>query len=418
MEIVTLTKKNKILKGEISLPASKSISNRALIIKHLSHNQQQLNNLSKSDDTQLMIQLLDIISNKQSLVQPTELNCQNAGTVIRFLTAILAITTKNWILTGTDRMKERPIGILVETLSQLGAEINYLEKKGFPPLEIKGKVLKGGPIKIDGSVSSQFISALLLIAPKIENGLRLTLTNKISSRPYVEMTLNLLKHFGINYTFEGNEIFIQQQDYKAGEIKIETDWSAAAYWYEMVAFTKEVDVILKGLHKESLQGDSVLAEIYKNFGVKTEFLSEGIKLTKSTRLVKQFDFDFTNYPDLAQPVIVTCAALGINGTFTGLESLRIKETDRLNALQAELKKLGFKTELVRGSEFRVRSFMPGKIKNQKSKIVNTFDDHRMAMAFAPLAMIFDILQIENPQVVSKSYPEFWESLQKFGFLIK
>lgn len=432
MKIVTLTKENKILKGEISLPTSKSISNRALIIKHLSFDQQQLFNLSKSDDTQLMTKLLDLISNKQSTVQPIELNCHNAGTVIRFLTALTASTQGNWILTGSDRMKERPIGILVDALNQLGAEINYLEKEGYPPIEVKGKTLIGGSIKIDGSISSQFISALLLIALKLENGLHLTLTNKISSQPYIEMTLKMLKYFGINFKFAGNEIYIQQQNYKATEFLIEPDWSAAAYWYEMVALADEADIILRDLHYEnlstgalkpritevqsSLQGDAILPEIYKSFAVKTEILENGIRLTKKGKPVSEFEFDFTNYPDLAQSVVVTCAALGINGTFIGLESLRIKETDRLNALQAELQKLGYRTGIVGSSEFEVRSCKADSIENQKSKIVNTFDDHRMAMAFAPLSMIFNSIQIENPQVVSKSYPDFWEDLNRLGMI--
>lgn len=443
MKVVTLTKKNKILKGEINLPASKSISNRALIINHLTQNKIQLHNLSSSDDTQLMIRLLDIISKSPSNKFPVELNCENAGTILRFLTALLAKTPGNWILTGTDRMKERPIGILVEALLQLGAEINYLKKNGFPPLEIKGKSLTGGKIKIDGSASSQFISALLLIAPILEKGLQLTLTNKISSRPYIEMTLGLLKHFGINYTFEGNEIKILHQNFAANDLLIEPDWSAAAYWYEMAAFAEEADILLKdfnlstltlksglkertglmekGLKKsrKSLQGDSILPELYQVFGVYTEILDQGIRLTKKGKPVSQFDFDFTNHPDLAQSVIVTCAGLNIPGTFSGLESLRIKETDRLNALQTELLKYGVKTEIVQGSpigmpteKFKVQGSVPEKIKNRQSKIINTFSDHRMALAFAPLIMVNDRIIIENPEVVSKSYPEFWNDLNK------
>ena len=447
MKVVTLTKKNKILKGEINLPASKSISNRALIINHLTQNQLQLHNLSMSDDTQLMISLLDIVKKSQSSEFPVELNCENAGTVLRFLSALLANTPGNWILTGTERMKERPINILVEALLQLGADINYLDKNGFPPLEIKGKSLSGGKIKIDGSVSSQFISALLLIAPVLEKGLQLTLTNIISSRSYIEMTLGLLKHFGINYTFEGNKIYIKHQNFVANDLLIEPDWSAAAYWYEMGAFADEADILLKDLNlstltlksgltertglmekglvesHKSLQGDSILPELYQVFGVNSEFLDQGIRLTKKGNPVTQFEFDFTDHPDLAQSVIVTCAVLGIKGKFTGLESLKIKETDRLKALQTEFQKLRFKTETVRGSpegipteKFNVQSYIPDTINpdryRDQSKIINTYQDHRMAMAFAPLAIIFNSLQIENPRVVSKSYPEFWNDLNK------
>lgn len=432
MKIVTLTKKNTILKGEIDLPASKSISNRALIINHLIEGQLQLQNLSGADDTQLMIKLLETISNTKSSKFPTTLNCENAGTVLRFLTALLAITPGNWIITGSERMKERPIGILVDTLVELGAEINYLGKAGFPPLEVKGKRLQGGNINIDGSISSQFISALLLIAPYLENGLFLTLTNKIGSRPYIEMTLGILNYFGINYTFEGNKIHVQQQDYKAKELRIESDWSAAAFWYEMVAFADEADIVLKDLYPKypstltlnssltenrySLQGDAILPEIYKSFAVKTEFLDHGIRLTKKGKSVSEIKLDFTNYPDLAQSVIVTCAGLGIKGAFTGLKSLRLKETDRLKALQIELQKWGIKTNIIRSSGFEVRSYIPDSIKNQKSKIVHTYGDHRMAMAFAPLAMVFEHVQIEDPDVVSKSYPNFWRDLNKVDIL--
>lgn len=428
MKVVTLTKKNKILKGEINLPASKSISNRALIINHLTQNQLQLHNLSMSNDTQLMIRLLDIVKKPQSSEFPVELNCENAGTVLRFLTALLANTAGNWILTGTERMKERPIGILVEALHQLGAAINYLEKDGFPPLQIKGKPLSGCSIKIDGSVSSQFISALLLIAPVLEKGLHLKLSNKISSRPYIEMTLGILKHFGINYTFEGSEIYIKHQKFVSNDLFIEPDWSAAAFWYEMVAFANEADILLKNLYpsdlsiptlksglmdsRQSLQGDSILPEIYQLFGVNTEIHDQGIRLTKKGKPVTQFEFDFTNHPDLAQSISVTCAVLGIKGNFTGLESLKRKETDRLKALQTEFQKLRFKTSIGKGSSFNVQSYIPETIKNNQSKIVNTYQDHRMAMAFAPMAIIFNSIQIENPQVVSKSYPEFWNDLNK------
>ena len=431
MKIVTLTKKNKILKGEINLPASKSISNRALIINYLTQNQIQLHNLSISDDTQLMIRLLDIVTKSQSPEFPVELNCKNAGTVLRFVTALLANTPGNRILTGTDRMKDRPIGILVDALLQLGADINYLDKNEFPPLEIKGKSLSGGKIKIDGSVSSQFISALLLIAPVLEKGLQLTLTNKISSRPYIEMTLGLLNHFGINYTFEGNEIKILHQNFAANDLLIEPDWSAAAYWYEMAAFAEEADILLKdfnlstltlksGLRErtglkenglteshKSLQGDSILPELYQVFGVNTEILDQGIRLTKKGKPVSQFDFDFTNHPDLAQSVIVTCAGLGIKGTFTGLETLRIKETNRLEALKSELDKLGVECRVISSSGFQVSGYA-----THHSPIINTYKDHRMAMAFAPLVMILASIQIENPQVVSKSYPGFWNDLIK------
>lgn len=431
MKIVALTKKNKILTGEINLPASKSISNRTLIINHVSNNQLELLNLSGSDDTQLMVQLLEKISTTQSAELPVKLNCNNAGTVLRFLTALLSVTPGNWILKGTDRMKERPIGILVDALNQIGADITYLERPGFPPIQIKGKQLKGGKIDIDGSVSSQFVSALLLIAPVFEKGLQLSLTNNISSKPYIEMTLGLLKYFGINFNFMGNEIMIEQHEFKSRKLFIEPDWSAAAYWYEMVAFADEADILLKDLKPgnlstltlksgfakgcNSLQGDSILPKIYKSFGVKTEILDQGIRLTKKGKSVTEFEFDFTNHPDLAQSIIVTCAGLGIKGTFTGIDSLKIKETDRLKALQTELQKMGFIASTVQGLKFEVRSCLQDEIVYNQSKIVNTYQDHRMAMAFAPLVMVFKQIQIEDPNVVSKSYPGFWEDLNKVKF---
>jgi 3-phosphoshikimate 1-carboxyvinyltransferase len=431
MKIITLSKKNKILKGEINLPASKSISNRALIINYLSDNQQHLTNLSKSDDTQLMKHLLLQIAKNKSSDFPVHLNCDNAGTVLRFLTALLAITPGNWVLTGTQRMKERPIGILVDALNQLGAEINCLEKNGFPPLQIKSKPLKGVKLKIDGSVSSQFISALILIAPTLRNGLQLSITNKISSKPYIDMTLKMLQHFGVNYRFDGKEIYIQHQNYLDSELSIEPDWSAAAYWYEMAALSDEADILLRDIKYEnrststlnlglsetqqSLQGDAILPEIYKSFAVKTELLENGIRLTKKGKTIEKFEFDFTNQPDLAQSTIVTCAALGIKGRFKGLESLRIKETDRLNALVNELTKFGVKCLIKSDSELHISNKKPeSESKKCQSKILATYNDHRMAMSFAPLAMIFKEIQIENPDVVSKSYPGFWTELNSVG----
>ena len=330
MNQITIQKTNSILEGEILLPASKSISNRALIINYLSGKKLRLNNLSQADDTQLMIVLLKIIEENKGSYLPTTIDCRDAGTTLRFITALLALTPGKWLITGSDRMKDRPIGILVESLKKLGANIEYQGKDGFPPLLIKGKKLKGRELEIDGSVSSQFISALLLIAPSVPGGLCLKLKGKISSLPYIEMTLNLLNQFGISTAFIDNTITIEQQDYKSGELTIEADWTSASYWYEMVALASEANLFLKGLNKESLQGDAILPEIFNHFGVQTEFLGDGIKLTKTKKIVSDFTFDFTDYPDLAQTVIVTCAGLNIPGKFTGLESLRIKETDRTN----------------------------------------------------------------------------------------
>ncbi len=325
-------------------------------------------------------------------------------------------------------MKQRPIGILADVLRQIGANINYVEKNGYPPILIEGSELTGGKIEIDAGVSSQFITALLLIAPALSGGLEITLKNKISSLSYIEMTIKLMEYFGIKINHSGNAIAVKQQEYREADFNVEPDWTSASYWYEMAAFADEVDLTITGLKKESLQGDSVLPEIFKKLGVRTEFLNEGIRLYKDNIPSDFFEYDFTNFPDLAQSVIVTCAGLNISGNFTGLKNLKIKETDRLNALSTELKKIGANAEIVQGSKFRVRRSkfdVFKKIKNPcptvrtdgrvKSKIVNTYGDHRMAMAFAPLALLSGSIQIENPEVVSKSYPGFWEDLKKFGF---
>jgi 3-phosphoshikimate 1-carboxyvinyltransferase len=421
VNLLTIHKTNPSLAQEIHLPASKSISNRALIIQYLSGNKLRLYNLSRADDTQLMISLLKRIEEYKGSNVPIHINCDNAGTVTRFLTALLAITPGKWIITGSDRMKERPIGILAESLKKLGAKIDYPENKGFLPLRIEGTNVTGGELEIDSSISSQFISALLLIAPILRNGLYLRLNNKISSFPYVEMTLKLLNRFGIETSFTDNTIKVGQQEYRPGELTIEPDWTSACYWYELAALAPEVNLILPGLQKESLQGDSILPVLFTQFGVKTEFLPHGIRLTKAAKITSDFSFDFSNHPDLAQAVIVTCAGLNTPGNFTGLESLRIKETDRLSALQTELNKLGFHAEIIQNSGFRI-SRVPfqkkdPELQTSNFELIKTYGDHRMAMAFAPIAYVLGSIQIENPAVVSKSYPGYWQDLKRVGFTL-
>lgn len=385
------------------------------MIQYLSVNKLHLSNLSKADDTHLMVSLLNRIEGNKRPALPIPIDCGDAGTVMRFLAALLSATPGKWLITGSDRMKGRPIGILVESLRQMGAAIEYQGKAGFPPLLIEGKELRGKELEMDGSVSSQFISALLLIAPQIKDGLCIKLKNKISSLPYIEMTLKLLNRFGIETNFIDNTITIGQQHYKPGELTIEPDWTSASYWYEMAALATRANLVLKGLQKESLQGDSILPTIFNHFGVKTEFLGDGIRLTKSGQIASAFSFDFNDYPDLAQTVIVTCVALGIPGKFTGLESLRIKETDRLTALQDELGRLGFKIDIDGNSELKTQMSEPLSLNPEPIK---TYGDHRMAMAFAPLALIYGSIRLENPSVVKKSYPEFWEDLTKTGFIVE
>jgi len=429
MEILNISAPDKKVTGQVNLPASKSISNRALIIQHLCPDKINLKNLSQSDDTQLMRQSLDKISNSFESDKPVMINCDNAGTVFRFLTAVLSNTPGTWDMRGSNRMYLRPIGPLVNALLELGAEIIYTGKEGYPPLLITGKLLKGSKITADGSISSQFISALLMIGPLLENGLQLKLENKINSMPYIQMTLGLLEYFGIEHTLENNVIAVSQSPYHTADLEIEPDWSSASFWYELVALAESSDVLLKGLSKQSLQGDAVLPEVFEPLGVKTVFEDQGVHLLKTGKVAENFIFNFSNNPDIALPVIVICAALGINGTFKGLENLRFKESDRLSGLITELTGLGFHVDRIQDSEIRTQPHKSDKLKsasaskkNDKSTtqqhIIETYGDHRMVMAFAPLAYLFGSLTLKNPKVVSKSYPDFWKHLQNAaGFRI-
>ncbi|MEZ5082301.1 MAG: 3-phosphoshikimate 1-carboxyvinyltransferase [Bacteroidales bacterium] len=431
MAVLSISKKDTSIVGIVRLPASKSLSNRALIIRYLSGKEFPIKNLSEADDTILLKRLL--LKVKSSIPSEKEiiLDCANAGTVFRFLTALLSMTPGKWLLTGSDRMKERPIGILTDALRKLGAKIDYTEKENYPPLLITGHHLKGSTLEMDASVSSQFISALLMIAPVLPKGLTVNLYGIISSEPYLKMTLGLLKKFRVQSHFIENSIEIKNQAITPENITIEADWSSAAFWYEVAAFSSVANIFLQGLTKESLQGDAILPEIYKHFGVYSTFEQAGTRLTKTEKVVDSFSFDFTNYPDLAQAVIITCAGLNIPGEFTGLESLQIKETDRLSALKTELQKLGYQIHITQNSELRTSNFelrtpnpelktlpITSTFKIKKPTLINPYNDHRMAMAFAPLALIFGSIQIENPEVVSKSYPGFWEDFRKMGIILK
>ena len=391
---------------KISVPASKSESNRALIIRAIA-GVGQVDNLSTARDTQTMVKLLRS--------EDHTLDVLDAGTTMRFMTAYLAIKGNDHIITGTKRMCERPIGILVRALRQLGAEIEYLEKDGYPPLRIRGFNSTGrSEIKMQGDVSSQYISAILMIGPMLNNGLSLELTGKISSRPYIDMTLGIMKHFGVSAVSRGNKIHIPQVNYKETVFKVDPDWSGASYWYAVAALADEAHILLEGFSLPSYQGDSRIKDIMVKLGVNSEFNKDGLLLTK-TRHSDQVDLDFSDVPDLAQTVAVVCAAKGITAHMTGLESLRIKETDRIAALQQELSKIGGNLIELNSHKWEL---IPGQPDNIPERIsVNTYDDHRMAMAFAPLATKMNI-QIENPVVVNKSYPSFWEDMRKAGFLIE
>jgi 3-phosphoshikimate 1-carboxyvinyltransferase len=398
------------IKVSIQLPASKSISNRALILHALSRSPFPIENLSDSDDTQVMLKAFE---SRDSII-----NIGAAGTAMRFLTAYLSQCEGNKIITGSERMKNRPVKILVEALRQIGAEINYVEKEGFPPLQITGRKLYGGEITLDGSVSSQYLSALMMIAPLMEKGLNISLKGNIISRPYIEMTLRLMELFGVKVFWEGKTIRIAPQTYIARPFKVESDWSAASYWYEIMALTQgNPDVELLGLEENSLQGDSKSAKLFENLGVKTDFSPSGsVRLTRFQKKIytKLYQYDFVNEPDLAQTLVVTCCMLGIPFRFSGLQSLKIKETDRIMALQTELKKLGY---IVKSEQDSLMKWEGACCDPELGPIISTCEDHRMAMAFAPVCLKTGKIRINKPEVVSKSYPRYWEDLKKAGFFV-
>jgi 3-phosphoshikimate 1-carboxyvinyltransferase len=401
------------LRGTAQLPASKSEANRALILQALAGGG-TLTNLSDANDTQLMMRLL------AAAPATAELSAEDAGTVMRFLTAYLTVTNWRGRLTGTARMQERPIKALVDALRQAGASINYLNNDGYPPLEIAGftaaaEATKPTELAVRGDISSQYISALLMVGPRLPGGLRLTLTGHIGSRPYINMTVALMQRFGADYSAEGDVLTVRPGAYRPTDCTIESDWSAASYWYSLVALAPAgSEIMLPALRQESLQGDQAIAGMMTQFGVETTFLPDGVHL-RQVALVPQAEIqtlDFTDCPDLAQTVTVVAAALGRPVDMTGLESLRIKETDRIAALQTELAKFGGDLRDLGKGRFRAES--TGFVVDNQS--VATYHDHRMAMAFAPLAMRGP-LAIEAPTVVRKSYPQFWKELAKIGFTV-
>ncbi len=411
MKSIILSHPSKKINARIELTGSKSESNRALILQALSGGKVKVENVSEAADTTTLSNIL----NSQPATHNPELNVGPAGTAMRFLTAFLSLQNGNFTLTGSQRMKERPIGILVEALKTLGAQIEYGEKEGFPPLQIKGPLKqKTAFIKIKGDVSSQYISALLLIAPKLEQGLTLEIEGELASRPYVEMTLAMMEQAGIRHTWNGNTINIEPQEFKETTLIVEPDWSAASYWYAMAALAQEAELFLPHLQAYSLQGDSKTTELMANFGITSQFKDSGVALSNEAKILERKFFDFAACPDLAQTVMVCCAALGHEATFTGLETLKIKETDRVKALQTELAKLGVKL-IEKNLSYKLDCtewHLPEKIQ------IETYEDHRMAMAFAPLALVIEEVEIIDPQVVNKSYPHFWDDLKKAGFDLK
>lgn len=399
--------KNSSPAGEAtSLPTSKSISNRALILNALSGNQSVLKHLSSARDTQLMQQLVNS--------PDTTINVMDAGTTMRFLTAYFGISGQHKLITGTDRMKQRPISLLVNALRTLGVTIEYLENEGFPPIQTLGYTPNStDSISIPGHISSQYISALMMVGPLLPGGLTLNLTGKVGSRPYIEMTAALMAEFGIAPELENNLIWIKPGKYKPTEYQVEADWSAASYWFAIVALAEEASITLPKVSPKSLQGDRVIVDIMKKLGVEASFNNEALHLTKGPHN-NSLEWDFSNCPDLAQTVLPVCAAKGIHGKFTGLESLRIKESDRTAALQTELAKIN--AQLIE-AEPNVWTLRPGNLTGLDQIKVDTYHDHRMAMGFAPLATLLN-LTINDYGVVNKSYPDFWEDLRRVGFQLR
>ena len=464
------------LNASLALPTSKSLCARALVVNHLCEQPAHLEGLSDCDDTQAILQGLEALRNSEDA--PLRVDIGAAGTAMRFLTALFAATPQlDVVITGSQRMQERPIGALVTALQAAGADISYVEKEGYPPLHIRGKQLEGGSLALPSNISSQYVSALLMIAPTMRRGLQLELEGKVASAPYIRMTMQVMKAFGVETKWENNLISIEsgqryartQSSHCGGTEKtaqtasytIECDWTAASYWYEIVALhpDKAARVLLRGLREASEQGDAVCARWFEALGVTTTFTAEGAILEKSTKspqvalecnnctsedteLSSQTDdnfcesnedlpqttshssqadyfsckdapplwLDFAAAPDLAQTFVVTCALLSHPFHFKGLESLRIKETDRIAALIAELQKLGKHIEAIGEGELRYTA--QNDSSPAHSITIATYDDHRMALAFAPAALLFPQLSIEHPEVVAKSYPDYWEHLSE------
>jgi 3-phosphoshikimate 1-carboxyvinyltransferase len=406
---IQLSAGKNIIQGTVHLPASKSISNRALIINALNFSPYPLNNLSDSDDSKVLQQALFSNQNKFDI--------GHAGTAMRFLTAFLSKIVGEWEITGSQRMQQRPIAILVDALNSLGAQIQYLKNEGFPPLKILGSNLTGKTITLDGSVSSQYISALLLIAPTITNGLTLKLTGEITSRSYIELTLKLMAQFGIQYRWEGNEIHVPQQTYFPREFTVEADWSGASYWYEILSLCDSGEVFLKNLKIDSLQGDASIADWFTQFGVVSTQKQDGVLLTKKQiQLPGKLVQDFIENPDVAQTMACLCVAMKIPFHFSGLKTLKIKETDRISALQNELLKFGAQLTEPKNGELAWDGTLDSESITD-NPLIETYHDHRMALAFAPMAVAGYRLRINDPSVVTKSYPGFWNDLKSVGFLI-
>jgi len=408
MAKIHIQKVDKLLGGIIPLLGSKSESNRALIINSLCQLPGEIDNLALARDTEIMLGLL----RKDHLVY----DVQDAGTVMRFMTAYLSVKKINAKITGSDRMKKRPIGILVDALRAIGVEISYLEESGYPPLEISGFLNQiSDKLQIDSNVSSQYISALLMIAPKLPRGLSLELTGEPVSTPYIDMTLSIMQHFGVKVDVNGRQYRVLPQSYNFASFRVESDWSGASYWYSIFALSGLSELVLQGLKANSYQGDSVVAKMMLKFGVKTIYQDGNAILTKVEPSLPE-ELDFINCPDLAQTFAVLCAAFGHRCRFLGLQTLKIKETDRVVALKTELRKVG--ADFIEHNDFwEVIPPADTNFSSIKEVEINTYEDHRMAMAFTALAFKLNIL-FDDAEVVNKSYPTFWRDLATFGLEIE
>jgi len=398
-----MTTINKIIKGEITLPASKSISNRILIIHAISNSFEPINNLSDCDDTKNLYNVLYSNTNKFDI--------GDAGTAMRFLTAYLSGIIGKWELTGSKRMQERPIGELVDTLNKMGAQIEYLEEEGFPPLKILGSNLTNNKISLKGNISSQFISAILLIAPRFKEGFFIELEGEITSQSYIEMTLSIMNEYGINSSFINNSIMVEPGQYNTRSYTVESDWTSASYIYECLALAKGGKIKLNTLKKNSFQGDKNQISLWEKLGVKTFFSKRGMYIEKSDVMINHLKNDFSNMPDLVQSFATTCCALGITFEFTGVETLKIKETDRIKALITELSKLGYVLKYDGALSWDGSTTNPIEVIE-----IETYGDHRMAMAFTPFAIVNEKISINNIEVVSKSYPNFWNDIESLGLI--
>ena len=403
-----IIKFDKFKNNVITLNSSKSESNRLLIIQALSKEIININNLSNANDTIILKNLLNKNSN-------SIWNIEDAGTTMRFLTSFLSLKKNEVKITGSKRMEKRPIAILVNALNEIGAKIKYLKKEGYPPIYIKNKISqKINSIQIKGNISSQYISSLLLIAPILKNGIKIKIVEPFYSKPYIEMTLSLMKNFGIKYKWNKNKIKITNQKYLSGSYKIESDWSAASYWYSIVSINDHIRSLkLIGLRKNSFQGDKIIADIMKNIGVYTRFERDGISLIKNSNLELTKEINFKNCPDLAQTILVIAAVKKIKLKLKGLESLKIKETDRLIAMKKELKKIG--CNFYEANDEWILEKRNNKL--PKKLIINTYKDHRVAMSFASLSSKLELV-IRDPEVVNKSYPNFWNDLESIGYVCK